>query len=107
MMESNLKRSGLILLFSVSIFLPLFAGPAIASPESNSNGTLTPIHEIQGEAEQSAFIGKSLTTSGVITGLTKKGFFIQAPDKDRDANEKTSEGLFVLAAPASFPEVKV
>lgn len=58
---------------------------------------ITPINQIQGEANLSPFAGKQVTTRGVVTAILKKGFFIQTPDAEIDRNPKTSEGIYVFA----------
>ncbi len=50
------------------------------------------IREIQGEQLNSAFAGQAVQTQGVVTGLTRRGFFIQTADKQWD--EVGSDGLF-------------
>lgn len=58
---------------------------------------ITPINQIQGETNMSPFDGKQVTTRGIVTAILKKGFFIQTPDAEIDANPKTSEGIYVFA----------
>ena len=40
-----------------------------------------PIHKIQGDGLLSPYAGQTVTTRGVVTGATRKGFFIQDPQK--------------------------
>jgi predicted extracellular nuclease len=55
--------------------------------------TVTPIAEIQGCALRSPLSGKEVMTTGVVIGLTSKGFFLQ--DTSSGANPKASRGIFV------------
>lgn len=65
--------------------------------------TITPIHDIQGNGASSPVVGMTLTTRGVVTGVTANGFFIQADDADVDADPQTSEGIFVFTSSAPPP----
>lgn len=56
--------------------------------------SITPIHRIQGPGLFSDLDGQTVTTRGVVTGHTRKGFFIQDPDGDLD--EAVSHGIFVF-----------
>src|ERR1041384_1364175 len=67
---------------------------------TNDDFTLTPIHDIQGSGNTSPFVGQTLTTSGIVTGVKSNGFFIQAPDAQVDADPNTSEGVFVFTSSA-------
>ncbi|MHC4076870.1 MAG: hypothetical protein ACYST0_00360 [Planctomycetota bacterium] len=55
---------------------------------------ITPIHRIQGPGLFSPLDGQAVTTRGVVTGATRKGYFIQ--DSDGDVNEAVSHGIFVF-----------
>lgn len=55
---------------------------------------ITPIHRIQGPGLFSPLDGQAVTTRGVVTGATRKGYFIQDPDGDVD--EAVSHGIFVF-----------
>jgi predicted extracellular nuclease len=54
----------------------------------------TPIHSIQGPGLFSPLGGEEVSTSGVVIGSTRKGFFIQDPTGDVD--EAVSHGVFVF-----------
>ncbi|MDX2475098.1 MAG: endonuclease/exonuclease/phosphatase family protein [Candidatus Krumholzibacteria bacterium] len=54
----------------------------------------TPIHLIQGPGLFSPLSGRDVTTTGVVIGSTRKGFFVQDPAGD--VNEAVSHGIFVL-----------
>ena len=58
----------------------------------------TPIHEIQGAAHISPLAGTSLTTTGIVTARSANGFWIQDPLPDAD--DATSEGIFVFTSSA-------
>jgi hypothetical protein len=55
---------------------------------------ITPIHRIQGPGLFSPLDGQTVTTRGVVIGVSRKGFFIQDPDGD--PKEPASHGLFVF-----------
>ncbi len=55
---------------------------------------LTPIHKIQGPDLFSPLAGEEITLRGVVTGRTRKGFFVQDPLGD--VHEAVSHGLFVF-----------
>jgi uncharacterized protein len=57
---------------------------------------LTPINQIQGEVFRSPMADKQITTRGVVTAIVRRGFYIQTPDAEVDANPKTSEGIYVF-----------
>ena len=54
------------------------------------------IAEIQGAGNTSPHVGEIVTVSGVVTALTRTGFFLQTPDDKADADPKTSEGIFIF-----------
>ncbi|OLB76774.1 MAG: nuclease [Actinobacteria bacterium 13_2_20CM_2_71_6] len=61
-------------------------------PESHA------IHEIQGAGYRSPLAGTAVTTTGVVTAVSKNGFWIEDPAPDADP--ATSEGLFVFTSKA-------
>lgn len=63
----------------------------------------TPIHTIQGAAHISPYAGQSVRTTGIVTAKTTNGFWMQDPSPDAD--EATSEGIFVFTS--SAPSVSV
>jgi len=68
----------------------------------------TPIHEIQGAGLVSPLAGREVTTSGVVTGASRKGFFLQDPRGSRDGD--ASCGIFVYrprARPALGARIEV
>ncbi|GAA3369939.1 endonuclease/exonuclease/phosphatase family protein [Streptomyces sannanensis] len=68
------------------------------------------IHDIQGSTRISPLVGQRVTdVSGIVTGVrtygSSRGFWIQAPDSETDADPATSEGVFVFTS--STPTVAV
>ena len=55
---------------------------------------ITPIHRVQGTGLFSPLEGQEVTLRGVVTGKTRKGFFLQDPEGDVHA--PISHGLFVF-----------
>jgi uncharacterized repeat protein (TIGR01451 family) len=85
--------------------------PAAVSDAEGRSGTLTiklgvepapiAIHDIQGQGSLSPLAGELVVTTGVVTGVkTANGFFIQAPDNERDGDPLTSEGIYVYTGSA-------
>jgi predicted extracellular nuclease len=56
------------------------------------------IAEIQGESTGSPHANETVRTKGIVTALTKRGFYMQTPDADADKNPKTSEGIYVFGS---------
>src|SRR5262249_54870507 len=72
----------------------------------NDDIILVRIHDIQGASHLSPMNGQMLTTtSSIVTALrtagSTRGFYIQ--DLNPDANDATSEGLFVFTGSSSNP----
>lgn len=63
----------------------------------------TAVYDIQGAGHISPFVGKSVTTSGVVTAVDSNGFYIQ--DATGDGNIATSDAIFVFTS--SAPTVTV
>jgi hypothetical protein len=59
---------------------------------------LVAIHAIQGAAHISPMVGDYVTTEGIVTAVRSNGFYIQ--DAAPDADEATSEGIFVFTSSA-------
>jgi predicted extracellular nuclease len=53
------------------------------------------ISEIQGDKGTSAHVGENVRTTGVVTAIVAKGFYMQTPDGQADNDPKTSEGIYV------------
>jgi uncharacterized protein len=66
----------------------------------NSGGAPPPpppaeaIHDIQGAGHRSPLVGKTVSTTGVVTAVARNGFWIQDPHPDADP--ATSEGIHVF-----------
>ncbi len=86
--------------------LPDFQGPKPGNPQSSGgNTTGTPpvaglrIHDIQGRQHLSPYRGSfALAVPGVVTARRFNGFYYQ--DAQPDADERTSEGIFVFTGAA-------
>lgn len=57
---------------------------------------ITPIHAIQGNGASSPLDSQQVTTQGVVTKVMNNGFFMQ--DETPDADEATSEGIYVFTS---------
>jgi predicted extracellular nuclease/methionine-rich copper-binding protein CopC len=70
---------------------------------------ITPINQIQGNATASALVGQTVSTRGVVTATYPgfRGFYIQTPDANVDADPATSEGIFVFVDSAILPTAAV
>ena len=68
--------------------------------DANSDATtpsgITAIAAIQGADMLSPMIGKQVIVHGVVTAVRQDGFFLQTPDGKRDANQATSDAIFVF-----------
>ena len=73
------------------------AATATATLTIQATSALLPIHTIQAGAPASAYLGKMVTTNGVVTAITSGGFYLEARDADQDADPTTSEGIFVVS----------
>jgi uncharacterized protein len=80
----------------LTLFLLVAALPATALGQ----GTLTPIHAIQGSGASSPMAGMAVNVRGIVTGLMSNGYFLQAPDAEADADPATSEGILVFTSSA-------
>lgn len=71
----------------------------------NDDVSLIAIHDIQGTGAVSPLNGGSVTTQGIVTAVYPgfRGFYIQTPDADVDADPSTSQGIFVFMNSASLP----
>ncbi|MGL4233636.1 MAG: Ig-like domain-containing protein, partial [Casimicrobium sp.] len=69
----------------------------------------TPINQIQGNGSASPIVGSTVITRGIVTAVYPgfRGFYIQTPDVDVDANPATSEGIFVFMNSATLPAAAV
>ena len=74
-----------------------------SSPLKPCSVALTPIHDIQGASHISPKVGMFVKTTGIVTAKRTNGFYIQDPNPDAD--EATSEAIFVFTG--SAPTVSV
>ncbi len=70
--------------------------------DDNGGSTLN-IYEIQGTAHTSPLVGESVTTTGIVTAVGGRGFYLQ--DATGDNNNATSDAIFVFTG--SNPTVTV
>ena len=56
---------------------------------------LTPIRAIQGSSLESPFATQTVRIRGVVTGSTRKGYFVQDPERSKDA--ACSDAIFVYS----------
>jgi uncharacterized protein len=63
------------------------------------------VYAIQGSGNASPFVGTTVTTTGIVTGVRTNGFFIQ--DAAGDGNAATSDGVFVFTSSAPPPAAAV
>jgi Lamin Tail Domain/Calx-beta domain len=62
------------------------------------------IHQIQGDSATTPYLGRDVSTTGIVTARKSNGFFLQTPDHGDD-DPTTSQGLFVFTS--STPAVTV
>ncbi|WP_299489951.1 choice-of-anchor I family protein [Acaryochloris sp. IP29b_bin.137] len=56
------------------------------------------ISDIQGEGHLSPFAGQTVSTTGIVTAVAERGFYLQ--DATGDGNDNTSDGIFVFTSSA-------
>ncbi len=66
----------------------------------NDDVPIVPIHDIQSIGNTSPKVGQPVTTRGIVTGRRSDGFFLQTADADADADQATSQGIFVFTSAA-------
>lgn len=74
------------------------AGILAGSAPAVSSGVVLSIHDIQGAAHISPLNAQSVSTNGIVIAKTTNGFWMQDPAPD--ANDSTSEGIFVFTSSA-------
>ena len=77
------------LFFFLILWSATLTGSAFAQSE-------LPIATIQGKANLSEYASREVRATGVVTAITRTGFFIQTPDDKADNDPMTSEGVFVF-----------
>ncbi len=73
------------------------AGTAVGTIVNDDLLPLT-IMQIQGETHYSEFDGQPVTTSGIVTAVDARGFYLQDPDGD--GNDATSDAIYVFTGSA-------
>lgn len=70
---------------------------------TGTEDSITNIYQIQGAAHTSPLVGESVTTTGIVTAVGGRGFYLQ--DATGDNNNATSDAIFVFTG--SNPTVTV
>ncbi|MEZ0542100.1 cellulose binding domain-containing protein [Fibrella arboris] len=92
---------------SETVILTITANAAYSIGSATATGLIaddeiTPsqrIHDIQGAAHISPLLGQTVNNvPGIVTGLRTNGFYMQDPNPDAD--DRTSEGIFVFTSTA-------
>ncbi len=84
------------------VALALAAGLLFGAAQSAQAQPNVPIYEIQGAGHVSPYDGDDVTTTGVITAIAFRGFYLQ--DATGDGNDNTSDGIFVFTFFNNPPE---
>ncbi len=71
-----------------------------SSPANSCTAISLNIHDIQGNGATTPFAGQFVSTSGIVTALKNNGFFLQNLAVNYDADDTTSEALFVFTSSA-------
>ncbi|MEM8859203.1 MAG: endonuclease/exonuclease/phosphatase family protein, partial [Chloroflexota bacterium] len=106
--ESNQSDSsgahGKIIFFPVQVSSEQTADPVMSEDLAVYTGGILPIWAIQGSGNKSPYVGRTETTSGIITGIFPEldGLFIQSQNDDQ--NVSTSNGVFVYFDDTTIPE---
>ncbi|MPZ11262.1 MAG: hypothetical protein GEU89_13795 [Kiloniellaceae bacterium] len=82
---------------------PGTANAAVADVPPPAPPSVVTIPQIQGAGHQSAYVGQTMITTGIVTALESNGFFMQDPNGD--GNIATSDAIFVFTN--SAPSVAV
>ncbi|HHB90650.1 MAG TPA: hypothetical protein ENK60_05020, partial [Anaerolineae bacterium] len=76
--------------------IPLYAIAPSPNASNQTNLTRMYIHEIQGAQHLSPYEGQHVeNVYGIVTVIDRRGFWMQTPDSDMDADDATSEGVYV------------
>ena len=95
------NNAGAITPFPIATFTTEGGGSVVVPPEEPivelglCGESATLISAIQGSGDESPEVGMSHTVEAVVTGVREGGFFIQEEVSDMDADDATSEGVFV------------
>jgi 2',3'-cyclic-nucleotide 2'-phosphodiesterase (5'-nucleotidase family)/predicted extracellular nuclease len=83
---------------------PLNLDPRLLKAGGDSgNSDIMEIAKIQGKSHVSPLVGQTVTTTGIVTAVDERGFYLQ--DAEGDNSERTSDGIFVFTN--SAPTVRV
>lgn len=97
-------RTPLALLASFAMLaVAVIGAPSQASAQDEEEGQSTTIMDIQGAGHISPLAGADVTTSGVVTAVAFRGFYMQ--DVDGDGDDATSDGIFVFIGDNPTPNV--
>jgi predicted extracellular nuclease/2',3'-cyclic-nucleotide 2'-phosphodiesterase (5'-nucleotidase family)/Ca2+-binding RTX toxin-like protein len=89
--------SGIALGSTTSLNIAIADNDVVVSPNVR-------IHDIQGAGHISTYAGQAVTgVAGIVTAIASNGFYLQDPNPD--ANDATSEGIFIFTS--SAPTVQV
>ncbi len=91
--DSAPTRSARHRMFASLAALAVLAAMTTLASSPAAGATNVPIYEIQGDAHLSDWTGQEVTTSGVVTAVAFRSFYIQDPTGDGNSN--TSDGIFV------------
>lgn len=82
------------MIIGIAALILAAAGAAFAQAEYQ-------ISAIQGKDNRSPLAGREVRVQGIVTGVTRTGFFMQTPDDKADSDPATSEGIFVFTRDAA------
>lgn len=82
-------------------FWILCLGLLIAAPRAHGQTTVD-IHAIQIDLPSSPYLGKSVTTTGIVIAVLSDGFYIENSSSDFDSSVCTAEGIYVYT-PTGVP----
>ena len=97
-----------------TIILTLTDGPTYDLGTASASATITDndvvpatrIRAIQGTAHTSPLLGQTVTNvAGIVTARASNGFYMQDPDPDAD--DRTSEGIFVFTGSGTAPAASI
>ena len=69
-----------------------------SSPTNSCEALSLNIHDIQGNGAATPYAGKFISTTGIVTAIKSNGFFLQNLAVNYDADDNTSEALFVFTS---------
>ena len=75
-------------------FIQELPTPKAENIDNSQNQDLIPIYDIQGASFKSPYEGQTVISSGIVTAVVYKGFYLQDPEGDN--NILTSEGIYVF-----------